>query len=75
MKRAAGLSGHHSQLIRGAEEEEIKEVVITGSRIARRDYVSQSPIVTVGAQTFEERSTIGIESALNQLLSPQSPGG
>jgi iron complex outermembrane recepter protein len=51
-----------------AEEEAVlQEVVVTGSRIVRRDYSSQSPIVTVGADAFEERANIGIESALNQL--------
>jgi outer membrane receptor protein involved in Fe transport len=49
------------------EKETLSEVVITGSRIARRDYTSQSPIVTVGSETIQNRSNVGIESALNQL--------
>jgi iron complex outermembrane receptor protein len=57
-----------------AEAAELAEVVVTGSRIVRRDYESQSPIVTVQGETFEDRSAIGIEAALNQL--PQfSPAG
>jgi iron complex outermembrane receptor protein len=48
-------------------EEELREVVITGSRIVRRDYEAQSPIVTIGTETLENRSSTGIESALNQL--------
>jgi iron complex outermembrane recepter protein len=56
------------------EADDLGEVVVTGSRIVRRDYSSQSPLVTVASETFEERSNIGIESALNQL--PQfAPGG
>lgn len=52
----------------------LEEIVVTGSRIPRRDYQSSSPIVTVKAEIFEERSNIGIESALNQL--PQfTPAG
>src|SRR5690606_5444599 len=47
--------------------QELQEVVVTGSRIARRDYESQSPIVTVQAETFENRSSVGIEAALQQL--------
>ncbi len=47
--------------------EQVSEVVITGSRIVRRDYESQSPIVTVGTETIENRSSTGIESTLNQL--------
>jgi outer membrane receptor protein involved in Fe transport len=49
------------------ELQELTEVVVTGSRIVRRDYESQSPIVTVQAETFEDRSSVGIEAALQQL--------
>ncbi len=43
------------------------EVVVTGSRIVRRDYSSNSPIVTVNAQTFENTSNVAIEANLNKL--------
>jgi outer membrane receptor protein involved in Fe transport len=51
------------------EEEETSSdrVVVTGSRIQRQDYTANSPIVTVDAATFENTSTIGIETVLNQL--------
>lgn len=56
------------------ESEVIEEVVVTGSRIVRRDYESTSPIVTIGSETFENRSNIGLEAALNQM--PQfTPAG
>ncbi len=42
-------------------------VVVTGSRIARRDYQANSPLVTVDSSTFENTSTVGIETVLNQL--------
>ncbi len=51
----------------GEGEFTLEEIVVTGSRIPRRDYESSSPIVTIKADTFEERSNIGLESALNQL--------
>jgi len=52
----------------------LEEIVVTGSRIPRRDYESFSPIVTIKADTFEDRSNIGLESALNQM--PQfTPAG
>jgi iron complex outermembrane receptor protein len=51
----------------GGSQQELSEVVVTGSRIARRDYESQSPIVTVQSETFEDRSSVGIEAALQQL--------
>jgi outer membrane receptor protein involved in Fe transport len=45
----------------------LEEVVVTGSRIQRQDFTATSPIVTVEADTFENTSTIGIETVLNQL--------
>src|SRR5690606_41292149 len=45
----------------------LEEVVVTGSRIARRDYEAQTPIVTLDAEAFTERTNIGLEATLNQL--------
>lgn len=45
----------------------LEEVVVTGSRIMRRDYTSNSPIVTVDAADLENRSGLNIESYLNEL--------
>ncbi|HEY6816938.1 MAG TPA: TonB-dependent receptor, partial [Croceibacterium sp.] len=42
-------------------------IVVTGSRIARRDYVATSPIVTVDADLIEESSQINLEANLNKL--------
>ncbi len=50
-----------------AQEAGVEEVVVTGSRIQRQDFTANSPIVTVDADTFENTSTIGIETVLNQL--------
>ena len=50
-----------------AEEEGLEEIVITGSRIVRRDYDSNSPIVTVNAADFETQTGLNVESYLNQL--------
>lgn len=52
-----------------AQEESLEEVVITGSRIVRRDYNSNSPIVTVDSDQFEQQSGLNFESYLNQLPS------
>ncbi|MDQ2639223.1 MAG: TonB-dependent receptor [Pseudomonadota bacterium] len=48
-------------------DQELDEVVVTGSRIVRRDYEAQTPIVTVQSETLEDRSSVGIEAALQQL--------
>jgi outer membrane receptor protein involved in Fe transport len=42
-------------------------IVITGSRIVRQDYSSNSPIVTVGKELIEQSSTAAIEQNLNKL--------
>ena len=47
----------------GVEE----RIVVTGSRIQRRDFEANSPIVTVESETFENRSSFNVEAALNQL--------
>ncbi len=44
-----------------------EEIVVTGSRIQRRDFTSQSPIVTIDQSTFNERTNVGMEATLNQF--------
>jgi outer membrane receptor protein involved in Fe transport len=50
-----------------AQEQVLEEITVTGSRIVRRDYSALTPIVTVDAEAFSQRSAIGIEATLNQL--------
>jgi iron complex outermembrane recepter protein len=50
-----------------AAQDSLEEIVVTGSRIARRDYSAQSPIVTVDSESFNSRSNVGLEATLNQL--------
>lgn len=45
----------------------VPEVVVTGSRIKRKEYESNSPLVTVDSEQLEQRSGLNIESYLNQL--------
>jgi outer membrane receptor protein involved in Fe transport len=46
---------------------ELQTVVVTGSRIARRDYTSNSPIVTLGSQQLVQQSDLEIQQTLNKL--------
>jgi outer membrane receptor protein involved in Fe transport len=46
---------------------QVSEVVITGSRIARRDFVAPSPIVTVTNQQLTKTAEVGLEAQLNKL--------
>ena len=50
-----------------AQDDAIEEVVVTGSRIARADFESASPIVTLPASAFEQTSAISVERTLNTL--------
>ena len=59
---AAIATGAYAQ-----EEDSLEEVVVTGSRILRRDFESNSPIVTVDQGDFEQQAGMNIESYLNQL--------
>ncbi len=69
---AAVMAGYSFPTL--AQDSQLEEIKITGSRIARRDLSAPSPIVTVGSETFENSATISAESVLNQL--PQfTPSG
>ncbi|MFM1815994.1 MAG: hypothetical protein RLZ98_2689 [Pseudomonadota bacterium] len=50
-----------------ADEETLAEVVVTGSRIARRDYVAQSPIVTATAEALSQSGAATLDNFLRQL--------
>ena len=43
------------------------DIVVTGSRVARRDYQSTSPIVTIGSDAIAATGNVTLEGALNQL--------
>lgn len=48
------------------------EIVVTGSRIARPDYVANSPIVSVSSAAMENTGRVTVESTLAQM--PQFAG-
>lgn len=50
-----------------AAEDEAMEVVVTGTRIAKPDLESNSPITTVTAETLEQLNTVNLESSLRQM--------
>lgn len=68
MAGAFGLGYTNSVVAQeGQEGESLEEVVVTGSRIIRRDFQSNSPIITVDSDDFETQTGLNIESYLNQL--------
>lgn len=46
---------------------EVDALIITGSRIARRDYVSNSPIISVDQQAVEKTGSVTLDTLLNQM--------
>ncbi len=57
-----------TQAVMAADESEsLEEVTVTGSRILRRDYEANSPLVSVDSAVLENKSGLNIESYLNQL--------
>ena len=55
-----------------AQAPAVQEVIVTGSRIARRDYVAESPIVTVQTKVLQTTSPPTLDQALSKL--PQFTG-
>jgi outer membrane receptor protein involved in Fe transport len=49
------------------DAQEIETVTVTGSRIIRNDYESDSPLVTVSAAAMEESGSTAVEHLLNAL--------
>jgi iron complex outermembrane recepter protein len=63
-QQAAEPVGQAAPADGGAEGE---DVVVTGSRLARRDLTATSPITTVGAETLQAQGAVTLETALNQF--------
>jgi iron complex outermembrane receptor protein len=49
------------------EDDAVDDIVVTGSRIARQDYVANSPIVTVTAEDFQATGSVNIDTLINDL--------
>ncbi|MCH7743808.1 MAG: TonB-dependent receptor plug domain-containing protein [Proteobacteria bacterium] len=63
----ASASGILTNVVYAADESLIEEVVVTGSRIKRRDFESNAPITTIGFEQFDLTATVNTESLLNTL--------
>ena len=50
-----------------AQEAELEEIIVTGSRIARPDFESAAPVVTVQRALFEETPYGSVEATLGKL--------
>ena len=61
------MSGYAPAARAADEGGALEEVTVTGSRIVRKDLVSNSPLVTVDTKDLETKSGLNIENYLNQL--------
>ena len=68
---ALGMVAHAApalaQSSEGSSASSDDSIVVTGSRIQRRDYEANSPIVTAGEELLKNTSTAAIETSLNKL--------
>jgi len=64
---AAAIAAQAAVAQEMAQDSRLEEVVVTGSRIARRDFEANSPIMTVGQELIDNTMAVGIEHVLNQL--------
>ena len=53
--------------VTSAQDHDFEQVIVTGSRIARPDFDSASPIVSVTRELFERTGSNTVETALNTL--------
>jgi outer membrane receptor protein involved in Fe transport len=50
-----------------SQPQELQEVTVTGSRITRSDFKSDSPMVTVSADVLKNSAEVGLDQQLNKL--------
>jgi iron complex outermembrane receptor protein len=65
--------GAFAQTAPAAETAQVEEIVVTGSRIARPDLVSSSPVASVGEKELQQSGVVNTENLLNTL--PQAVPG
>lgn len=49
------------------QDDQVEDIVVTGSRITRQDYQATSPIVTVSQEDFQATGSVTIDTLVNDL--------
>lgn len=65
-----GYAGHAFAADEAANKDsgsEVTEVVVTGSRLQRKDFTAISPVTTVGSEQLEMTGTVAVEQLINEL--------
>jgi iron complex outermembrane recepter protein len=64
---SAALAQEASATKEAAEPQELQEITVTGSRIVRSDFKSDSPMVSLSADVLKNTGEVGIDQQLNKL--------
>ena len=64
---AAAVTATSAAYAQDQDTSEIETVVVTGSRIARPDLQSNSPISIISEDFFQQKGSVNVEEVLNQL--------
>ena len=63
----APVSSQATSSATGEEPTSTEEIVVTGSRIARRDLETAAPLAVVSAEEFKQSGAVNVEQVLNTL--------
>jgi iron complex outermembrane receptor protein len=63
----SAIMGAGAAQVAHGQEQSLEEVVVTGSRIVRRDLEASSPLMTIDTTRLDQSSTISVETILNQM--------
>lgn len=63
----AALAQEASEAKEAGAPQELQEVTVTGSRIVRNDFKTDSPMVTVSSELLKNTAEVGIDQQLNKL--------
>lgn len=71
----AAATAHSLPALAAESNDVVAEVVVTGSRIQRQDYVANSPVVTANAEQIIENADVTLDTYLNTLPQVNPSGG
>ncbi|MCU0975831.1 MAG: TonB-dependent receptor [Steroidobacteraceae bacterium] len=72
---SAGAASAALYGVTSAAQEQLEEIVVTGSRIVRQDFVANSPVATLSAEQITANADVTIDTFLNTLPQVNPAGG
>lgn len=71
----AAAAAHSLPVVAAENQDMVAEVIVTGSRIQRQDYVANSPVITSTAEQIVENADVTLDTYLNTLPQVNPAGG